>query len=94
MTKTFTHRLLALDVWGNAKDGYEINDLVNCDERVELNDCMTDKAIIKAIRASLGHRADSRGYYLEGDLEYQLEVYKTKDSKPCYFTRHVERTKT
>jgi hypothetical protein len=85
--KIYTHRLLALDVWSNSKDGYEVNNAISCDETVELNDSMSDSDLIKAIRKSLGHRQDSRGYYIEGELEFGLYIYRKKDSKPCYFTK-------
>ena len=78
-------RHTAIDVWGNAHDGYDINMQVYCKETTEIDlDNDSDTDIIKKVRKTLGHRADARGYMVEAN-KYAIEIYRKHDRKPCYF---------
>ena len=80
-------QLLSIDVWGNARDGFELNDWHDSGIRVDIPDgdpTFDDPAnIIKAIRAACGHRADARGYHAEA-TESTFNVYRN-NGKPAYF---------
>lgn len=78
---------IAIDVWGNARDGYEVNDEVATSFFVDIDlDEMNDAEIIKAVRSNLGHRADARGYTVKAD-EFGIKIYRKSDGKPAYFLR-------
>jgi hypothetical protein len=77
-------QLLAIDVLGNARDGYELNDWQDSGIRVEIHHTADETDIIKSIRAAWGHRADARGYYVEV-TESTCNVFRKRDGKPAYF---------
>ena len=85
------HDILALDVWGNAKDGWEINEARTTGITVDLTNDMTDAQIIKAVRKACGHRADARGYELDHTCESVefsgVYINRKSDGKPAYHTR-------
>lgn len=82
------HQILALDVWGNEVDGYEINDLKTTNIFVELDNGMTNDEIIIAVRAACEHDEDAALYSVDegSDVEHAIYIY-TKNGKPAYFTR-------
>lgn len=83
-----TYRLCAIDVWGNARDGYDINSVCYVSPAayvtVDLSDVASDDDIIKLVRKAFGHRADSRAYTCEAD-EYQILLYRK--GEPAYLVR-------
>jgi hypothetical protein len=85
------YNLLAIDVWGNAKEGYEINDSYRTDYLIGLNDEMSDEFIIKAVRRMLGHRADTRGYTLDTSDGSYLAIDHVKRG-PSYHLQLVLET--
>lgn len=44
------YKIYSLDVWGNNKDGYEVNDLCFSGLTIELPENFTDKQLIKAMK--------------------------------------------
>lgn len=87
----FKHEILAIDVWGNQKDGWEINDMKTTGTFVDLHDEMTDEEIIVAVRGALGHRKDARGYHIQSSGESVryggVCIDRNKNGKPAYYTR-------
>ena len=86
-----TWELLSYDVWGNSRDGYEVNDSYRAGEvtircKVEVNNAGTPQEFISAypsdtqIRRALGLRR----FAIETDGD-DLNVYvnRAKDSYPC-----------
>lgn len=78
------------DVWGNEKDGWEVNDQhIVCDD-LYIDDDATDKEICRYL-ANFGYLAhsDMRKLYVE-DLGDTIEVYKKKGMMPlCGLRRNV-----
>ena len=88
-----THEVLAIDVWGNSVDGYEINDMCRTGILVDLDDNMSDDQVIKAVRKACGHRGDARRYVLDtfgSCSDTDMCITDKKSGKPCYYTRVVE----
>jgi hypothetical protein len=54
-----------LDVWGNADDGFEINDVLGSHGSIEVPDDADDKAIIQAL--------------VDADIIYKSEFYELDD---------------
>jgi hypothetical protein len=44
-----TYKIQSFDVWGNERDGFEINNIFNTDFRIEIEDNATDKEVIKIL---------------------------------------------
>ena len=84
------HEILAIDVWGNARDGYEINDEHGTGVIVEIPASASDSEALKLIRKALGHRADARGYHDPIGSEDGYCFHKNKNGEPAYFTRLVD----
>lgn len=70
------------DVWGNEKDGYEVNNL--CVEYDDLNitDDATDKDILNYLKdTGFLVTSDRRKVYLE-DMGDMIEIYQRKGNYP------------
>ena len=48
MTKAIKYVVCSLDVWGNADDGYDVNDS-HCVGHIELDPEISDQAVIQAL---------------------------------------------
>ena len=83
------HQILALDIWGNKRDGWEINDMVS-GEIIDIPDDISDKDALKMIRKALGHRADARGYTDHIGCEYGYCFDRNDTGRPAYYTRVVD----
>jgi hypothetical protein len=81
--------ILSIDVWGNAKDGFTINQSFHTGVFVEIPDNMSDKDAGKLIRKACGHRGDVRAYAIQAD-EFMVELSDKRTGKPCYLARAVQ----
>jgi hypothetical protein len=80
-------QILALDVWGNKKDGWEINDQIATSDYFWTDtDCTSEEALI-ALRRALGHKADARGYHDPYRDDEALCFHTNRDGKPAYYAR-------
>ena len=82
------YEILALDVWGNSEDGYDINDQHVCAE-VEIPEGSTDDEALKLIRDTLGHTEPSPYTYvdlIQSEYDYCFDNEET--GEPCYYARH------
>jgi len=77
------------DVWGNAKDGWDINNCRVVEENIWLDDSVTDKEILKYLE-KIGYlnTSDMRKLVVE-DLCDILEICQRKGNKPLYSLRRV-----
>ena len=77
------------DVWGNAKDGWEVNNMCVEEENLWLDDDCTDKEIANYL-AKIGYltTSDMRRLYFE-NLGGITEIYEKKGMKPLYSLREV-----
>lgn len=70
----------SLDVWGNKRDGFEVNDRQKC-EVIIVRDDLGDKGIIKALKEAdlLNKKCHFKSFNVD---EYGLEAAKT--GEPIY----------
>lgn len=72
-----------LDVWGNKKDGFEINDVFTTGATLLLSDDdVTDTAVIKALKKEqwLRPRLRITSFYVE---QHENDIYISYLGKPC-----------
>lgn len=79
-----TYKLYAYDVWGNEKEGYEVNNVYSAlvgtnlfdavSVEVELPPDASDRDIIKSIKDSgwLNKKLHYKSFEVEGDFDYTL----------------------
>ena len=77
------------DVWGNAKDGWEVNDWDIVEKEIVISDYATDKEIINYLNAIgyLGNN-DMRRIAVENLGDF-IEIYQRKYMKPLYSLRRA-----
>lgn len=77
------------DVWGNAEDGWEVNNMCIEEENLWLDDDCTDKEIADYL-VKIGYltTSDMRRLVFE-DLGEITEIYERKGMKPIYSLREV-----
>jgi hypothetical protein len=78
------YNILAIDVWGNKKDGFELNSAYTTNLVANISPTAKDVEVIKAIRKACGHRADARGYVCSVNDEYYIAIDCAKTGQPCY----------
>jgi hypothetical protein len=78
-----TYRFCTYDVWGNARDGYEVNDTYRTSMTVTLPSDATDAEVIKGINAAkiLSKRATPKNIRIDGD-EDTIYIERAKDGYP------------
>jgi hypothetical protein len=71
------------DVWGNAEDGYEINDLSTVGF-VEIPAAADEKEIVKILKAGhyLNQKAQPQHLTIESNDEFLIEINRAKDGMP------------
>lgn len=82
--------LIALDVWGNATDGFEVNDSHRTGDVIELPEGASDDQIIAALVVG-GHVHDfvtGDDATIDGDEDYMLFIADAETGYPEY---HLER---
>lgn len=75
------------DVWGNAKDGWDVNDWKVIEKEIVISDYATDKEIVKYLN-TIGYlsTSDMRRIAVE-DMGDFIEIYQRKTMKPLYSLR-------
>ena len=70
------------DVWGNEKDGYEVNNLCTEAEDLWISEDSTDKEICEfLVQIGFLNTSDMRRIYLE-DMGDMIEIYQRKGNYP------------
>lgn len=79
------------DVWGNKKDGYEINNVFASDIIIVVPDDWSKSDIIKQLKEEWGMKKgyQARHFQFEGDDEYSLYLYRLSDYLPVCELRRV-----
>ena len=74
-------RVHQLDVWGNKKEGYEVNDVYPATGDVRIEPNMRDAQLVSLLQ---NEKYLTKGvkYYLEGEMGYSLYVTRSSDNKP------------
>lgn len=77
-----TFEIISYDVWGNERDGYEINDKHNTGLTVSLPEHATDKQIIDALKKEyLCSGLHTKTFSIDGDPDYSLYIERTINGK-------------
>lgn len=77
-----TWRLLDYDVWGNEKDGYEVNEAIPILTGITITDDATDKEIVTYLyNVRYLKTKDMRKIRLENDTDW-IEIYQKKGNLP------------
>lgn len=86
-------KLYSYDVWGNAEDGYEVNDVIGPHETVELSeeDLKTDKSLHKALlREGIFKKSYKYGSFEYDGDEDIIYIERSKDGYPEGELRRVK----
>lgn len=77
------------DVWGNANDGWDVNDCSVVEENIWLDNSVTNKEILKYLE-KIGYlnTSDMRKLVVE-DMGDIIEINQKKGNKPLYSLRRV-----
>lgn len=83
---TRTYQVISYDVWGNPKDGFEVNDQYTTSYRITLPDNPTDKEILTALyKSGYASRDILNGKMsIEGRLNSTLYIYHIGQSVRGY----------
>ena len=81
------YRIYDYDVWGNAKDGYEVNDVFKTSYVVELSENPSDEEIIKALKkvGFLKPNFRTSSFEIEGEPGYTLYVTYNTIKMPMHY---------
>ena len=78
------------DVWGNEKDGWEINDKCTEFEDLQITDDATDKDILEyLVQIGFLSTSDRRRLVVEDLGGQNIEIYQRKGMKPLCSLREV-----
>ena len=82
--KSYVYEIVVYDVWGNKKDGHEVNAEYKTGELVELGVVDNDRDIIKKLKEKgyIGQKKRYSSYEIEGEDGYVLYVHRAKDYYP------------
>jgi hypothetical protein len=76
-----TYRVSTFDVWGNNRDGFEVNDAWNAGT-IEVQDNATDEEIFKAVKELLGFTARLSSVDMQWEDEnHCFAVYTTTKTR-------------
>ena len=84
--------LATYDVWGNARDGYEVNAAYRAgtfeDDKLDLNNDRSIMEFLKRI-GYLNKYAKLKSIEVEGDPEFSIYINDAKDGYPLWELRQV-----
>jgi hypothetical protein len=78
-----------LDVWGNRKEGFEVNDVYPSQGTVTLHEDMTHDEIVRALKREgfIDRHVRTARVGIDGEIGYTLYLRDEKLSKPAYELR-------
>ena len=81
-----------LDVWGNAKDGYQVNDVYPSQGRVIIFDDASDAEIVSAMKKEgfIDKRVRTKSVRIDGEPGYDLYLEESRSHKPVYELRAIK----
>jgi hypothetical protein len=70
------YKVYTYDLWGNERDGFEVNDVYGTDLIAEINEDMTDKQIIQELKGIglLKKTCKDSEFHIYGDFNYELYI--------------------
>ena len=83
------YQIVFYELWGNDKDGYEVNDVFPTSETVILDETATDAEIVKILTEYVTglDNVNISDIDIDGEPEYTL--YIRIDGKPCVELRNI-----
>lgn len=81
------YRLYSYDVWGNSRDGYEVNNVFRTGGVYELDDAWTDLQIIKELKKQGAIRKSVKNSLVRIDGEFEYSLYFEYRNKPEFELR-------
>lgn len=84
-TSVSNYELVDYDVWGNAEDGYDVNDAYKTGEIITMTNDATDTDIIEYLKniGYLNDKANSENIYIDSvDYEFAIEIFEADTMKP------------
>ena len=78
-----------LDVWGNRREGYSVNDVYPSQGTVEIHDDATDEEIVRALKREgfIDKGIHTRSVSIDGERGYALYIGEARNYKPVYELR-------
>ena len=88
-----SYKLISYDVWGNAKEGFDVNDAHYTGLTVELPNDATDRQIVKALKVCgyLKKTLKTKSVHIHGDDEFAIYFDDARNGKPEGELRPIER---
>lgn len=86
-----TWQISAIEVWGNARDGFEINREISTSDTFTAPAECDARTLLKLLRGALGHRRDARGYEIDVDgSEGYFQANRARNGEPAYVARRID----
>jgi hypothetical protein len=92
------YEVISLDVWGNARDGFEVNDMhragtveVPYTAQYGTGAWPTDAAIVKGLKGAgfLKPRIHTKSIVIDGEADGMLFLEEARNGRPIYHLRYV-----
>ena len=86
-----TYTVHGLDVWGNAREGFDVNDVYPSRGRVTIFDDATDAEVVQALKREgfISPRIRVASVAIDGESGYSLYINEARTGKPVYELRAV-----
>ena len=85
-----TYNVHGLDVWGNEKDGFEVNDVYPSRGRVKIHDDASDAEVVRVLKAEGLIDRNIRFKSVEVDWNergYEIYINEARSGRPVYELR-------
>ena len=85
-------QLCSYDIWGNEKDGYQVNNVFAEDIYIEVTDKTSDKDIIQQAKKKgfLNKHIKDSSFDIEGEDDFTLYVTYTPKCMPIFELRNID----
>ncbi len=82
-----------LDVWGNERDGYEMNDVWPSRGQIEVPEDASHDDIVRALKREgfIDRNIHMRSVGIDGEVGYELYIHEARTHKPVYELRVAAR---
>ena len=86
-----TYTVHGLDVWGNAREGFDVNDVYPSRGRVTIPDDTTDAEVVQALKREgfIDSRIRFNSVSVDGESGYSLYIGESRTGKPVYELRAI-----
>ena len=87
--KVVTYDVHGLDVWGNAREGFEVNDVYPSRGQVEIPEDASHEEIVRALKAEgfIDRNIHMSSVEIDGEPGYTLYIGEARTNKPVYELR-------